>query len=304
MIIQQSKVQIAFHPVFGYIIGDNEGHDKLVGRFLNRMNVQHLCRYCDTPLEQSDNPFHLKWKYTNASEIANLVLEGEVDRLKDMSYHCFQNGFSGIKFADPIRGINGATPAERLHLLNHGLFQLILEYNFGQKRAKSVNKTIRKMLQAVPDEENPKDDDDSDNTEQSDQEQEKTKNDSAETHAINDDQTLSNVALFTPSICDRFDRDAKEYGRFLQKQSCRYWKRSFFYQGISSNSKQVGHEERNCLLLCLLIYTSSCYEYYSSMLDPEKGRKRKKVIRENLAKQNAWISLSNSYQNPYIWKSL
>jgi hypothetical protein len=228
MIIQQSRVQIAFHPVFGYIIGDNEGHEILVRRFLNRMNVQHLCRYCDTPLEQSDNPFHSKWKYTNASEIANLVLEGEVDRLKDMSYHCFQNGFSGIKFADPIRGINGATPAERLHLLNHGLFQLILEYNFGQKRAKSVNKTIRKMLQAVPDEENPIDDDDSDNTEQSDQEQEKTKNDSAETHAINDDQTLSNVALFTPSICDRFDRDAKEYGRFLQKQSCRYWKRSFF----------------------------------------------------------------------------
>jgi hypothetical protein len=24
-----------------------------------------------------------------------------------------------------------------------------------------------------------------------------------------------------------------------------------------------------------LIYTSSCYEYYSSVLDPEKGRKRK-----------------------------
>jgi hypothetical protein len=132
------------------------------------------------------------------------------------------------------------------------------------------------MLQAVPDEENPKDDVDSDNTEQSDQEEDKTKNDSAQSHAINDDQTLSNVALFTPSICDRFDRDAKEYGRFLQKHSCHYWKRSFFYQSISSNSKKVGHEEGNCLLLCLLIYTSSCYEYYSLMLDPKKGRKRKK----------------------------
>jgi hypothetical protein len=49
-----------------------------------------------------------------------------------------------------------------------------------------------------------------------------------------------------------------------------------FYQGISSNSKRVGHEERNCLLLCLLIYTSSSYEYYSSMLDPKKRSKRKK----------------------------
>jgi hypothetical protein len=142
MMIQQSKVQIAFYPLFGYIIGDNEGHDKLVGRFLNRMNVQRLCRYCDTPLEQSDNPFYSKWKYTNACEISDLVSEGEADRLRDMSYHCFENGFNEIKFADPIRGINGATPAERLHILNHGLFQLILAYNFGQKRAKKVKKNL------------------------------------------------------------------------------------------------------------------------------------------------------------------
>jgi hypothetical protein len=32
-------------------------------------------------------------------------------------------------------------PAKHFHLLNHGLFQLILEYNFGQKRAKAMNKT-------------------------------------------------------------------------------------------------------------------------------------------------------------------
>jgi hypothetical protein len=84
-----------------------------------------------------------------------------------------------------------------------------------------MNKNIRKLLQALPDEENPKDDGDSYNTEQSDREEENTNNESAQLHASNDDQTLSNVALFTPSICDRFDRDAKEYGQFLQKQSCR-----------------------------------------------------------------------------------
>jgi hypothetical protein len=215
MIIQQSKVQIAFYPVvFGYIIGDNEGHDKLVGRFLNRMNVQRLCRYCDTPNEQSDNPFYSKWKHTHASEISNLVSEGEVDCLKDMSYHCFQNGFTGIKFADPIRGINGATPAERLHLFNHGLFQLILEYNFGQKRAKVVKKSIGKMLREV-DKENPdEDDDDTENMEQSDKEEDETTDDSEQVFGINDIQTCSNIALFTPSICDQFDRDAKEKKNF------------------------------------------------------------------------------------------
>jgi hypothetical protein len=184
------------------------------------MNVQHLCWYCDTPLEQSDNPFYSKWKHTNATEISNLVLEGEV-----MSYHCFLNGFSGIKFADPIRGINGATPAERLHLLNHGLFQIILEYNFGQKRAKAVHTTIRKILRASPD---AKEDDDTESTDNSDPDEDETNNERLKPHFPNDDQTLSNVALFTPSICDRFDWDAKEYGRFLQKQSCCYWKCSFF----------------------------------------------------------------------------
>jgi hypothetical protein len=292
MILQQSKVHIAFHPVFGYIIGDNEGHDKLVGRFLNRMYVHHLCQYCDTPINQSDNPFYMKWKHTHAIEISNLVSKREVHRLKEMSYNCFENGFCGIKFADPIRGINGATPAERLHLLNHGLFQLILEYNFGQKRAKAVKKTIRTML-PVQDDDLTEDDDDTENTDETDGEEEDSNDNSLllpETNEsdveeeesndnclkINDDQTFSKFALFSQTICGQFDRDAKEYGRFLQKQSCHYWKRSFFYQGITSNSKKVGHEERNCLLLCLLIYTSSCYEYYSSMLDPEKGRKRKK----------------------------
>jgi hypothetical protein len=275
MMIQQSKVQIAFYPIFGYIIGDNEGHDKLVGRFLNRMNVQRLCRYCDTPLEQSDNPFYSKWKHTNACEISDLVSEGEVDHLRDMSYHCLENAFNGIKFADPIRGINGATPAERLHLLNHGLFQLILAYNFGQKRAKKVKKTITQMLRVVDKENSDEDDDETQHTEQSDEEEDPKNDESKGINGLNDDRSNSNIGLFTPTISDKFDRDAKEYGRYLQKQSCRYWKRSFFYQGISSNSKKVGHEERNCLLLCLLIYTSSCYEYYSSVLDPEKGRKRK-----------------------------
>jgi hypothetical protein len=58
-------------------------------------------------LDLTDNPFYSKWKYTYSSEISNLVLdeEGKVDHLKEMLNNCFVNGFSGIKFADLIRGI-------------------------------------------------------------------------------------------------------------------------------------------------------------------------------------------------------
>jgi hypothetical protein len=139
-------VHIAFHPVFGYMIGDNEGHDKTCGKYLNRQKVVRLCRYCSTPLEETDNPFFTDWEYTNGSYVARLVREEKLDELKEISYHCIENAMQGLKFADPIRGINGATPAERLHVLNHGLFQMIMEYNFGQKRAKLTQKKILKVI--------------------------------------------------------------------------------------------------------------------------------------------------------------
>jgi hypothetical protein len=73
----------------------------------------------------------------------------------------------------------------------------------------------------------------------SDSEEEQTSKDDSNEELVTN-PTISNIALlFTLFIRDRFDRDAKEYGRFLQKQSCRYWQGSFFYQRISSNSKRL-----------------------------------------------------------------
>jgi hypothetical protein len=166
---------------------------------------------------------------------------------------------------------------------------MILEYNFGQKRAKATSKNLRSLLKFRPPDianDNEEEWDNPDNDELSDDESSESSddgNDELQSNAINSyDSThesaqpvFSHVALFTPTVCDQFDSDAKEYGRILQKQSSRYWKRSFFYHGITSNSRKVGHEERNCLLLCLLIYTSSRYERYSSLLDPELSKRRK-----------------------------
>jgi hypothetical protein len=299
MVIHGSMVHIAFHPVFGYMIGDNEGHDKTCGKYLNRQKVVRLCRYCSTPLEETDNPFFTDWEYTNGSYVARLVREKKLDELKEISYHCIENAMQGLKFADPIRGINGATPAERLHVLNHGLFQMIMEYNFGQKRAKITQKKILKVIamEEIGKNESPSDnqsvhenDEEDFSSVMSDYEESSIVNElheskmdkKPEATSSTTPSPLSNISLFTPSICDQFDSDAKKYGRILQKQSSRYWKRSFFYHGVTNNSRKVGHEERNCLLLCLLIYTSSRYEHYSNTLDPEKKKKRKKCDDEPL----------------------
>jgi hypothetical protein len=173
---------------------------------------------------------------------------------------------TGLHFADPNRGINGATPAERLHLLNHGLFQLILEYNFGQKRAITTKRNISILLSDSTEDQNNDPNKDND-----------LLDDDVLENALFPKLELSNVSLFTSNVCDKFDSDAKLYGRILQKQSSRYWNRFFFYQGITSNSKKVGHGERNCLMLCLLIYASSRHEFYTEILDPAIPSKKRKT---------------------------
>lgn len=63
-----------FFPVL-FIIGDTEGHDKLCGRFLNRNNIQRLCRYCDCKFDKTDDPFVI-YKYTKKKDVDKLIGQG------------------------------------------------------------------------------------------------------------------------------------------------------------------------------------------------------------------------------------
>ena len=128
-----------------FIVGDTEGHDKLCGKFLSRTErMARLCRYCDCPTAHTNDP-SCTWDFTLAPSITSLVRDGEIEQLRSMSYHCIKNGFDDVVFCDPERGINGATPAEILHVWQHGLFPRALAALFGQKRAlKSASRRPRK----------------------------------------------------------------------------------------------------------------------------------------------------------------
>jgi hypothetical protein len=56
---------IVFKLPILFVISDTEGHNKMVGKFLNRTKmVKRLCRYCDIPNEQTYDQFY-EYRYEN-----------------------------------------------------------------------------------------------------------------------------------------------------------------------------------------------------------------------------------------------
>jgi hypothetical protein len=123
-----------------FVIGDTEGHDKLCGKYTNRVVSKHLCRYCDCPRDRTGRA-HTTFQYIKASQIAKLVSQKDENQLKQMSYHCVENCFTNLTFCDPKFGINGATLAELLHLVQHGIYLYFVTALVGEKAVKkSANK--------------------------------------------------------------------------------------------------------------------------------------------------------------------
>ena len=85
-----------------------------------------------------------------APDIRSLVSNGETKELRSRLYHCIKNGFDDVVFCDPVRGINGATPAKIFHVWQHGLSPRALCALFGQKRAlKLASRRPRKKKPAA-----------------------------------------------------------------------------------------------------------------------------------------------------------
>ena len=58
-----------------------------------------------------------------------------------MSQHPVENAWKDVNFCDKKRGIFGATPAEVMHCLQHGLFSYLFKCIFHQRK---LNKSGRK----------------------------------------------------------------------------------------------------------------------------------------------------------------
>ena len=55
--INNKIIEVCFRIPVLFIIGDTDGHDKIVGKYANRSNkVIRLCQYCDCPFDSTDDP--------------------------------------------------------------------------------------------------------------------------------------------------------------------------------------------------------------------------------------------------------
>ena len=87
-----------------------------------RHNMKHLCRYCDTSMNETDNPF-VKYKFTKINDVKNLISKNNANALKDLSMFCVTNAWHDIPFCDPTRGLHGVLNAELRHTLQQGIFE-------------------------------------------------------------------------------------------------------------------------------------------------------------------------------------
>ena len=225
---------------------------------------------------------------TRASHIAQLVEDEDKAELKELSCHCIQNAFTDLLFCDPKCGINGATMAELLHVIQHGLFLcchagICGVKSLSKKKKKKTSESSNGSKAADSDENDPatelpaplQDPDDSsdelgdaadDATDRDGLPQEGLPEDSedlldeflsqfADPRVINNNKQCNGI--FTETVSAQVDVWAKCFGRLLTHQSDRECDRAFFANGISSSAKKNGCEERCVLLLTLLVMCSS-----------------------------------------------
>lgn len=105
-----------------FVIQDMQEGDMLCGRFgVHTSGVQRHSRSCDVNYDGLDN-CDVSCKYLKACDMDQISRMDPATRTQ-WSQHQVDNAFNGIEFADPVRGIFGATPVETMHAFRKGVIE-------------------------------------------------------------------------------------------------------------------------------------------------------------------------------------
>jgi hypothetical protein len=132
------------------VLGDTESHDRLCGRYNSRgSGVARLCRHCNTPREETDN-VNYDWEHILPEQVQSVIDVNDNEGLKIISQHPIRNAFyQDICLGGNTRGIHGMTPGEPLHVLELGLFKLLIEGFFVNLGYKPGSTSYPKILQLL-----------------------------------------------------------------------------------------------------------------------------------------------------------
>jgi hypothetical protein len=258
----KEKVKVNLRIPTLFIIGDTAGHDAIVGKFGTRTsNVKRLCRYCNTPFNETDNPFHDYTLY-KARVITKKIEEGKVGELQEMSMHCVRNAWSDVLFCDFQRGVFGATPAEIMHCLQSGLYEYIIKQLFHQKiikKRKNKNTAGKKgKKQKSTSEDLSEESADSDGSADQD------------CPNWNDSIELSSSNVFTENYLKVIDKLLRKYGYYLMHQSDRSLPRTHFYTNYTSVGYKNASEMTGIFIVLLMVFATT----EGDNLDNRLGKKR------------------------------
>jgi hypothetical protein len=122
-----------------YVKCDGDEGDKLCCSYRSRgKDVKQLCRYCQCPNAETDNP-DVDYPYKTEPMLQKLFERNNAARLKELSQIGIANAFHGLRFGlHNNRGIHGACPWELLHAILLGIFKYARDCMFAQMGASSA----------------------------------------------------------------------------------------------------------------------------------------------------------------------
>lgn len=125
--------RLQFIPFMLFVKGDTVEHDKHTGHYGARnRGIQCLCRYCDCPAAETDNPY-ADYPRKNPKTISDMIRKRDLEGLKRVSQKCIFNVWYEFGFGlHNTLGIHGASPMELLHWIQLGLYKYDREMFFQQ----------------------------------------------------------------------------------------------------------------------------------------------------------------------------
>jgi Plavaka transposase len=273
MAFRGSKFSVSLKIPILFVCGDSVGQDQLVGRQMKYHSLTenaHLCRYCDVPYKDSDNPF-FEPTLTKASKIAHYIQKGDVSKLNEIGYYSIdKNALHGLSFCDTEYGLNGSLPADILHTYQLGILLYVVEAFFALKRPNQDTIRSKRLEQNNVDQKNKK---------KKGSKKRKITNNFPIARLDDDSLSLSveersSLNVFNDVEKDIFDRRAKQIGKALSQQSDRDLPRTHFPTGITGDKKKNGHEMQGVILNIIYVVLSDLSKYKRLMGDNEyEGRR-------------------------------